>query len=195
MQHRVKRKVDSVPGCRWLAGSLLMLMLTMAVNAQPSQRPAAGHDALRQFAGEWTVAGEIVPASGQAPIPWLGTEQASIVGGFWLTSRMESSMTGMHVTGLTTIGYDPGSGTYVGTYVSSLDSILWSYTGKMDASGHRLVLETVGPSVLDPATTTTYRETLELIDENRKAFTSSAIDDKGRWVRLVTLEYQRVVPE
>lgn len=62
---------------------------------------------------------------------------------------------------------------------SSLDSILWTYRGQMDENERRLTWETEGPSALHPGSTAPYRETLQMIDSDRKVITSSVQDDDG----------------
>lgn len=176
-----------------ISGLAAWLLCTVICQAQEPElpKPASEHQRLSQFAGEWEVTAETVPAPGQEAIKCTGTESATMVGGFWLVGRSEASMFGMPVNNLLTIGYDPAKKKYVGTFVCSMDSTLWTYEGTMDETGRKLTLETEGPSPLDPKKTAKYRETLELKDKDHKVFTSFMKGDDGEWVKIVTMEYRR----
>lgn len=176
----------------WLATAVVLLMAEMCA-AQPPEmpKPTKEHELLNQFAGEWDLKIEMIPAPGQEPIKCEATESAKMVGGFWLVSRGEGNVMNTPMTNLLTIGYDPKTKKYVGTFVCSADSTLWKYEGAMDASGKALTLETTGPSPLDPTKNAKYRETLELKDKDHKVFTSLMQGDDGKWVKFVTMDYRR----
>jgi hypothetical protein len=64
--------------------------------------------------------------------------------------------------------------------------------GTMDESGKKLTLYTEGPSMMDPAKRTKYREVLELKDKDHKVFTSEMEVSEGKWQPIVTVTYERV---
>ena len=154
-------------------------------------KPTKEHELLSQFAGEWHVTTEMSAAPGQETMKCEGTESAKMMGGFWLVAQGNGSMQGIPVSSILNIGYDPARKKYIGTFCCSMDSTLWKYEGAMDAMGKKLILETEGPSPLDPAKKAKYRETLELNDKDHKTFTSQMQSADGKWVKFVTMTYRR----
>ena len=176
----------------WLPVGILFLTAAVCQAQIPEMpKPTKEHELLAQFAGEWNCVAETVPAPGQEPFKCEGTETAKIVGGFWLVSEGKATMMGTPVSSLLTIGYDPKNKKYVGTFLCSVDSTLWNYVGAMDESGKKLILETEGPSPLDPSKKAKFRETLELKDKDFKTFTSEMQKDDGGWMTFVKMEYRR----
>ncbi|MEX1041850.1 MAG: DUF1579 domain-containing protein [Pirellulaceae bacterium] len=155
-------------------------------------KPTEQHELLKQFAGKWRVAAETVPAPGMEAMKIEGTETSEMVGGFWLVSKGESTMEGMPMRSVLTIGYDPAVKKYIGTFFCSADSTLWKYEGEMDESGKKLTLMTEGPSPIEPGKQAKYREVLELKDKDHKVFTSYLQDAEGGWITFVTMQYERV---
>lgn len=175
--------------CRIAAVATLGMAAVGHAQAPDGQR--AQRDLLRQFAGNWELAGEVIAPRDRQTFPVTGTESVRMLGEHWLVSDVKFSMAGMNVTGVTMIGYDPAAAAFVGSYVSSLDSVLWKYAGEMDGTGSRLTLETEGPSPLRLGETARFRETLELRDSDHKLFTSSLQLDDGTWMKVVNWEYRR----
>lgn len=172
-------------------GAVLCLTAICQAQIPEMPKPVKEHELLGQFAGEWDMAAETVPAPGQESIRCTGVESAKMVGGFWLVGQSESSMFGTPVSNVLTIGYDPAKKKYIGTFLCSMDSTLWKYEGTMDDSGKKLTLETEGPSPLGDGKTAKFRETLELKDKDHKVFTSYMQTDDGQWMKIVTMEYRR----
>jgi hypothetical protein len=172
-------------------GIVLMIAATSQAQVPEMPKPTKEHALLAQFAGEWNVTAETVPAPGEAAIKCEGTESAKLMGGFWLVSQAEANMMGMPVKSLLTIGYSPASKKYTGTFVCTMDSTLWKYDGAMDEKGQKLTLETEGPSPLDATKKAKFREILELKDKDHKTFTSFMQGDDGKWQQIVTMEYRR----
>ncbi len=154
-------------------------------------QPTADHALLEQFAGEWTTKATAVMAPGEEPMTCEGTESAKMLGGFWLISQGEASMQGVPVSSLMTIGYDPKTKKYIATFVCSMDSTLWQYTGSVEDDGKKLVLETAGPSPLDPNKQVRFREILEFVAPDHKIFTSYIEGEDGQWTEFATIDYRR----
>lgn len=152
--------------------------------------PAKEHQWLQQLVGEWESEVHVfVP--GQPVMTNKGTETVRAVGGFWTVSENKGSMMGSPFTGLLTLGYDPASGKYIGTWIDSMSSTFWKYEGKLDESKTKLTLETTGPSCTDPTATAEYRETLELKGKDRKVFESHVKGPDGSWTQMMRIEYRR----
>jgi hypothetical protein len=187
----MKRTLCSIKSHSWIAGCVVMWVAS-ACHAQPAMpQPTAEHELLKQFAGEWTSKATAAMAEGEEPMTCEGNETAKLMGGFWLVCENEGTVQGTPVSSLLTIGFNPKTKKYLGTFACSSDSTLWNYTGTMDESGKKLVLETEGPLPHDPAKVAKFRETLELVAPDRKVFTSMIQGDDGKWTEFATIEYQR----
>jgi hypothetical protein len=180
----------------WLACAALALVVGGArVRGQEMPempKPTAEHGKLAPFAGKWKVRSEVLMPGEQEPMVVEGIETARMMGGFWLLNEGESEMMGEKMESQLLVGYDPKAKHYVGTFVCSAGDYMWEYIGKFDDSGKKLVLDTEGPLMMDPTQTTKYRETLELVDADHKTFTSEMQDPDGKWVKIVTMTYERV---
>lgn len=181
-----------VNGIRGLCfGAILGLAMLCQAQDEGFPMPTKEHELLKQFAGEWTAVAETVPAPGEEALKCVGTETAKMVGGYWLVSNGQAEMMGMQTSSVLSIGYDPNKKKYIGTFLCSMDSTLWTYEGTMDESGKKLTLMTEGPSPLDPTQKAVFREVLELKDQDHKSFTSYMKTEDGNWQKFVTVEYER----
>lgn len=150
--------------------------------------PQKQHAWLEKFAGNWESVSTIQPP-GEKEMKVKGTEVARMVGGFWLVSENSSDMMGMPYTGIMTLGYDPKSKTYVGTWIDSMGDFLWQYKGSVE--GNTLTLLAEGPCPMRPGEVSKFKETVELKDENHKVFTSSIQEEDGSWTQMLKIEYTR----
>jgi hypothetical protein len=89
-----------------------------------------------------------------------------------------------------TVGFDPEKGRYVGTFIGSMMANLWLYEGLLDSAKNRLPLETEGPAFGRDGTCK-YRDTIEIVDQNRWLFTSEYQDKSGQWIRFMSGEQVR----
>lgn len=171
----------------WLAGA-------GALGAQepPDASPASAELAfLERLAGEWETEGKAYLAAGQPPIETQGTESIRAVGGHWAVSEIESAFMGAPFSAVFTLGYDPESERFVGTWIDSLSSHLWHYEGTLDADGDTLTLEKEGPCIRTPGEHAKYRDVIELHDGRAKTLTSRALID-GEWETMLTIRSRRV---
>jgi len=180
----MKRTVATV-----LAAALLCWPVS-AEDAPAPPTPEKEHVWLQQLAGEWDSEAEIPAGEGQPPMKVTGTESARMLGGFWLHSETRSEMMGTPFVGVMTVGFDPATRKYVGTWVDSTTSRLWRYEGSVDGTGRILTLNSEGPHPSDPAKTAKYREVIEIQDKDHKTFTSQ-IEIDGKWERIIRVSYTR----
>ncbi len=147
------------------------------------------HEWLQRFVGEWVSETEAIPAPGQPAFTTTGTETVRSLG-IWVIA--ENAMGApMSMTGLLTIGYNPQEKKFVGTWIDSMTSHLWTYEGSLDPAGKILTLEAEGPSFVDPAKTCRYRDAIELKSDDHKVLTSSVLGADGEWQRFLTVNYRR----
>ena len=146
----------------------------------PMEAPTKEHQWLKQFVGEWESEAEVFHEPGKPPIRGKGTETARLVGGFWVVSQGESEMMGMKFSSVLTLGYDPKKKKYIGSWVDSMASHLWTYEGTVDVTGKILTMRAEGPCPMDPGKLCKFREVTEIKDPDNRVFTSWVVGDDGK---------------
>jgi hypothetical protein len=68
---------------------------------------------------------------------------------------------------------------------------LWVYEGDLDAGKRKLTLNTEGPNMQKQGELAKYREVVELLDDDRRTFTSYVQGDDGSWQQMMTMTYRR----
>jgi hypothetical protein len=153
--------------------------------------PLKEHVWLKQLEGEWESEAEAIMEPGKPPVKSKGTESVRTLGGFWSVAEMKGDCMGVQVTGLMTIGYDPQTKKYVGTWVCSMCDWLCRYEGAVDASGKVLTLDTEGPSPADPGKKVKMRDVIEVKDKDHKVLTSYIQAEDGKWVQFMIMNSRR----
>ena len=171
----------------------LLSSATVTLAQEPPQMPppVKEHEWLKKFLGEWDSDVEVIMAPGQPAIKGKSTESARSIGGFWIVSEGKGEMMGMPFASVLTLGYDPDKKKYIGTWVDSMASFLWTYTGTVDPTGKILTLETEGPSPTKPGKNAKFREVTEFKSNDHRVFTSSIQQDDGTWHTMLTVHARR----
>jgi len=94
-------------------------------------------------------------------------------------------------TTLMTLGYDPTTRRYVGTWVGSMMTHLWVYDGALDAAERALTLDAGGPHMTDQTRMTRYRDVIEFRSDDHRVLTSHVLGDDGKWHEFMTANYRR----
>lgn len=166
-----------------VAGSLFALLLAASVlQAEDTPKPAEPskeHAWLQQLVGEWE--GDVGKCS----------ENARMLGGLWLVSDVKVTFGDVSMTAVQTLGYDPRTKKYVGTWIDSIFPHLWTYDGTMDASGKILTLEAEGPNPAAGGKISKMRDVIELKSKDHKVLTSQILGDDGKWQTFQTVNYKR----
>src|SRR5829696_3590846 len=92
--------------------------------------PQKEHHWLQRLVGEWTVEGEMKAEPGQPDWKSTGTESVRALGGLWIVAEGQSDWIvaegqsempdGGPDMSLMTLGYDPRTGRFVSTWLSSM---------------------------------------------------------------------------
>ena len=177
---------------------VVVLMTAAAVRAEDQSAlkemppPVKQHEWLQQFVGDWDVTVEVTMEPGKPSVRGKGSESTRMLGGFWVIAEGKGELEGTPgtISSLLTLGYDANANQFVGTWIDSMNSYLWKYKGKLDATRKVLTLETEGPC---PHRTglVRFREVIEFKSEDHHVFTSSMLGEDGRWVTMVTAHYRR----
>lgn len=133
--------------------------------AEEESKQLKGFAWLKQFEGEWETAFE-------------GTMKCKVIGEKWVVSEI-SFPTGLY--SVQTLGYDTEKKAFVGTWVDASASHIWHYTGRLDATGKKLILEAEGPDFSDPTKTSRYRDTYDFKSETEIAVESLKQDAQKEW--------------
>jgi Protein of unknown function (DUF1579) len=153
--------------------------------------PQKEHQWLNRFIGEWGSETEYIMGSDQAPSTLKGSEVVRSLGGIWIVMEGESEMpdSGIGRT-LMTLGYDPQSDRYVGTFIGSMMTHLWLYNGSLNMEEKRLVLDTEGPNFSE-SSMTNYKDSIEFVNDDHRILTSQILGDDGNWLQFMTANYHR----
>jgi hypothetical protein len=89
-----------------------------------------------------------------------------------------------------TLGFDPAKGRFVGTFIATGMTHLWTYSGSLDDAGKVLALDAEGPSFTGPGTSK-YVDSIELVDDDHRIMTSRILMEDGNWVQFMTARYTR----
>lgn len=181
---------------RYTACFALMLVFTASslIDAQEEPKfPKAEkeHQWLKQFVGRWQTESEAKMGPDQPPMKCTGTMSSRMLGEFWVVSELVGEMSGMTVTGVQTIGYDPEKKKYVGTWVDSVTSYMWKYEGVVDDSGKTLVLEAEGPNGMAGGKIAKFRDAYTFKSKDHIIATSSMQSEDGSWLEFMTGNFRR----
>ncbi len=156
-------------------------------------KPQAEHAFLQRLVGEWhmvsaTGCQEYDPNDPQMRF----TETVKSIGGLWIVSEGNGRMPdGTPTTMVLTLGFDPASGHYVGSWIGSMMTTFWIYKGWLEPDGKTLVLEAKGPKFDGTGETTTYRDVVTLHDDDSRTFSGSVIQPDGSFQQFMSSDFQR----
>lgn len=156
-----------------------------------NEKPQQEHRWLDKLIGDWTCEMECRMGPDQPPTTSRGTESVRSLGGLWTIGEGEGELPeGGTMNSVMTLGYDPKAGRYVGTFIASVMTHLWTYSGSVDESGRVLALDAEGPSFTGEGTAK-YQDRIEIVDDDHRIMTSQMLGDDGEWHRFMTAHYRR----
>lgn len=147
------------------------------------------HAWLQRFVGQWNSEIEILTAPGKPPLRSRGVERCRMLGPAWLLC--EARNLDMPFECQLTLGFDPARRAYVGTWIDSMSTFLWHYSGSKDASGRTLTLETEGPLPFRPDVMTKVRDVTEFVSDRQRVYTSLLQDARGGWSPMLRIVFRR----
>ena len=169
-----------------IASALLLVPISSQAQEMPDMpKPVKEHEWLAQLAGEWESTMKCEAEPGKT-VEGKSSEKARMLGGFWIVSDGKGEMMGNAFSSILTLGYDPEKKKFVGTWVDSMTSIMWTYTGTLDEATNTLTLETEGPNPMEPGKTAKFKEVIVLKDKDHKTFTSNIQGEDGKWKEMMT---------
>ena len=158
----------------------------------PTTEPHEEHRWLQKLIGAWTFAGEAMMGPGQPLETFTGREHVRSLGDLWVLAEGEGETPDGGIDrSLMTLGYDAQQARYVGTWIGSMMTHLWVYDGALDAARRVLTLEAEGPSMAGDGTMATYRDVIELKDDDHRVLTAHVRGNDGTWQQFMTMTYRR----
>ncbi len=153
--------------------------------------PTEQHKWLMRLLGEWTFQSECPGGPEGENMISEGKEVVRALGDLWVVGEMTSTMPdGSPMVALMTIGYDPATGRFPGTWVGSPMTCMFVYDGELE--GNTLTLHTTGPSFADPTKQAKYQDVVELVGDDRRLLRSRCLGEDGEWVEFMKGEFLRV---
>jgi hypothetical protein len=121
-----------------------------------------------------------------------GSESVRSVGGLWTLGEGRGDMPdGTPCVTYMTLGYDPASKRFLGTFIGSMMTHMWIYNGTLDAAGKVLTLDTEGPDFSGGTGMTKYQDIIEFVDDNHRKLSSRLKDKDGNWQNFMSAHYRR----
>jgi hypothetical protein len=151
--------------------------------------PQKEHAWLQRLVGKWASEMECVGPDGKT-MKSKGTETVRSLGGLWTLGEGVGEMPdGAPATSLMTLGFDPQKGRFVGTFVASMMTYLWTYDGKLD--GNKLILDAEGPVMTGEGKMGKYQDIIEMRSDDHRVMTSQLLGDDGKWTQFMEAHYRR----
>lgn len=163
--------------------------------AQSSERAAVTtadqHLWLQQFVGEWDGSCKMLNGDGVAIMSWKNTESISAIGDLWTVASGHTGYGNSAFSSRLTLGFDPDEAAFVGSYVDSIQTRMWTYRGTLDGERRALTLEAQGPSLDGKNPSANYRDVIEFVNKDHRRMVSKIENDEGEWVTYQTVDYRR----
>lgn len=157
---------------------------------QPPQ-PEPEHQWLQRLVGEWTVEVECSMGPDQPPMTSNRRESVRSLGALWTIGEGSDDAPGSACDSVMTLGFDPPTKRFVGTFISSMMTHLWPYNGSLDPAGKVLTLDSEGPSFAGDGTMAKYQDIIELVTDDYRILSSQMLGSDGQWTPFMKAHYRR----
>lgn len=158
------------------------------MHAQPQKE----HEWLHKLVGNWTSEIEASMGPDQPNMKWSGKENVRSLGGLWTISEGQGDMPGGGIGYFVmTLGFDPTTNRFVGTFIGSMMTHLWIYKGASESSEREIILDAEGPDFTQTKMTM-YCDTITWIDDDHRKLVSKVLGDDGQWKEFMWATYRRV---
>lgn len=159
----------------------------MSMNPEPGPE----HRWLQKLVGSWTCETACVMGPDQPPTTGGGREEVRSLGGLWTIGEgVMDNPEGVPVDSVMTLGFDPRTGRFVGSFVAGCMTHFWSYHGALDPAGKVLTLDTEGPA-FDGSGMAKYQDIIEFEDDDTRVLRSQVLGPDGTWTQFMTARYRR----
>ncbi len=160
------------------------------------ESPSPRHAWLEHLIGEWSFQGAATideqgqPGEGSS---CEGIERVRAFSDLWIIAEGEMPVPeGEPMRYTMTLGYDPRTDRFRGTWFCTMMTHMFLYEGTLDDTERLLPLDTRGPAFHAPTQMADYRDIIELTGEGTRTLSSECPGPDGAWVRFMRAEYRRV---
>jgi hypothetical protein len=158
------------------------------MNAEPQKE----HQWLQKLVGDWSFENECIVGPDQPPLKHTGTESVRSIGGLWTIGEGTGpGPDGSEMKSIMTLGYDPQAKRFVGTFIASMMTYLWIYSGSLDAAGKVLTLNAEGPDFSGGPNMVKYQDIIEFVSHDHRTLKSQLLGLDGKWNHFMTAHYRR----
>jgi hypothetical protein len=154
-------------------------------------KPQSEHLWLHQLVGEWSIESECIMGPDQPPMKTTGCEVVRLLGKLWTIGEGTGDPPEGGCDSIMTLGYDPKTKRFVGSFIASVMTHLWPYNGALDASGKILTLDSEGPSFSGDGTMAKYQDVIEFVTHDHRTLTARVQSVDGSWQTFMTAHYRR----
>lgn len=153
--------------------------------------PQEQHRWLHKLEGEWTYEGSCTMPDGKKAT-FNGTESVRSIGGLWIVAEGEGEMPcSGRATMVMTLGFDPRTSRFTGTWLGSMMTHLWVYDGERSEDGRKLTLYSEGPDCEDPGKLARFADVIEFISDDERTLTGNRVLKDGTLQPMMTCRYTR----
>lgn len=154
--------------------------------------PEPQHLWLQKLVGEWIVESECSMGPDQPSMKNTGREVVRSLGKFWTIGEGSlETPDGGSCDSIITLGYDPKTQRFVGTFIASVMTHLWPYDGQLDSSGRILTLNSEGPCFSGDGTMAKYQDIIEFVTDDHRTLTAKVFGTDGLSQTFMTSHYRR----
>lgn len=167
------------------------LLFTFAASSLHAQFPAPSeeHKIVMKDVGEWAITGKMMMPQGM--IDFKGEETVTAIGKFWTVTHYKSNIFG-GMTGSATLGYDPATKKYIGTWVDSFQPAATQMSGSFDEKTQTMTFDTKGIGM--DGKPMAGKIIVQYKDKNSHSFTMMHQDPTGQtdeMVKTMEMNYTR----
>ena len=161
---------------------VISICLVSNVNAQQMPTASKEHKVLMRDVGEWNIAGKIMMQDGFQD--FKGEEKVVAIGQFWTVSHYSSDIFG-GLKGSSTMGFDPSTKKFVGTWVDSFQPAVTHMSGTYDEKTKTMSYDTSGIGM--DGKPMPGKIVIKYKDENSHTFTMMQKDPTGQTEKMVKI--------
>lgn len=122
---------------------------------------------------------------------WSVDETVRGIGDIWVQGESIDTMPdGSPSVMIITLGYNPDTQRFTGTFIGSMMTHLWIYDGELDAAGKVLTLNAEGPSMMGEGLVK-YQDIVVVISKDHRTLSSQMQKPDESWNKFMTSNYRR----